>query len=261
MTAGNEGSVTTGGSAVMGDSGNSGVLQDARRSPLDDREICDFKRDGFAIVGRVFTSEFASELAREAARLLVADVSPDRETYGEFNSGLTVMFHLWKYSGVHAQTLIDQRLALWACQLLDTSQARILSDELFWKAPGEGGQMDWHQDWVGYPGEPHDFVTCWIPLVPLRENQGPLEIALCSHRMGVYLPSSHEDSWPTAFKALRDTGSVGLPDPADLGIATKLLMLDAGVGSFHHGLAWHRSGTNTTADARPVLVRRFARCI
>jgi ectoine hydroxylase-related dioxygenase (phytanoyl-CoA dioxygenase family) len=127
---------------------------------------------------------------------------------------------------------------------------RILQDNVLWKPPGTKA-IGFHQDssYADYLVPP-EMVTCWISLHETQADAGPLEFVRGSHAW----PKSPPER--TQFHAPEDwLAGARSAAPSDDEIETVPVVVEAGGGSFHHGLTWHGSAPNTSGTvARMALV-------
>ncbi len=108
-----------------------------------------------------------------------------------------------------------------------------------------------HQDltYWGLDGA-DDLVTAWVALSPATAANGAMQFVRGSHHRGQI---SHRDTYDDDNLLSRGQEVAVDYDPAD--VVTN--ELDAGEMSLHHGLMFHGSGPNTTADRRVALVMRY----
>ena len=93
-----------------------------------------------------------------------------------------------------------------------------------WKLPA-------HQDWPSTQGSLNG-VTCWIPLVQLDKELGPLEVNPGSHKLG-YLDHEEID---------------GIPVINNMELQFESIQMELGDALFFSNFLIHRSGENTTDD-------------
>lgn len=108
--------------------------------------------------------------------------------------------------------------------LISISSHRTAKGEANWKVPA-------HQDWPSVQGSLNG-VTCWVPLVDIDEELGPLEVLPKSHLLGFI---DHEETMgvPSISKQFEEW----LPVPMEVGDAL-----------FFNPFTIHRSGNNRSQD-------------
>ena len=121
----------------------------------------------------------------------------------------------------------------------------------FIKEPNDGRVVTWHQDltYWGF-GETSDQATAWIALTPSTVENGCMRFVAGSHR-GRLVP--HRDS-PSEKNMLSRGQEIAVE--VDDGEATDI-ELRPGQFSLHHGLLFHSSGPNTSADRRIGVAIRY----
>jgi ectoine hydroxylase-related dioxygenase (phytanoyl-CoA dioxygenase family) len=111
------------------------------------------------------------------------------------------------------------------------------------KEPHSEAFVPWHQDATYFGLEPFEHVTAWVALTDSTPENGCVQILPRSHTTGQRPHFDAPD--PQAMLSRGQT----LADPIDDSAAVDL-QLNAGDVSFHHTLAFHRSGINRTATQR-----------
>jgi non-heme Fe2+,alpha-ketoglutarate-dependent halogenase len=112
------------------------------------------------------------------------------------------------------------------------------------KEPHSESFVPWHQDATYFGLAPFEHVTAWVALTDSTPENGCVQIIPASHTTGQRPHFDQPDP-----KAMLSRGQT-LADAVDEGGAVDLV-LRAGEVSFHHTLAFHRSGINRT-DARRI---------
>ncbi|MES2054557.1 MAG: phytanoyl-CoA dioxygenase family protein [Pseudomonadota bacterium] len=156
-----------------------------------------FDRDGFVLIRDAFTPAEIAEVT--------AAIDPIEEAYerfvaeqqgGEFRltSAGTITFaaHLVARSEVlhdFAAHPVIQDL----CHDLSGERVRLYWDQSVYKKTGKKQEFPWHQD-NGYTFiEPQQYLTFWIPLVDVDEENGCPWIAPGQHKRGTL------EHWPTSI--------------------------------------------------------------
>jgi ectoine hydroxylase-related dioxygenase (phytanoyl-CoA dioxygenase family) len=139
-------------------------------------------------------------------------------------------------------------------------KAELVADEVLVKPAREGAEITWHQDWVVNPDFPDDYLTFWIPLDDvLDDDRGPVEFVIGSHRLGRFLPAEFAVA-PVPHPGLMELERLGmpiLPVPEESGLPTEVLRVPAGACSVHHSSIWHRSLPNKSDQPRLALAQRY----
>jgi ectoine hydroxylase-related dioxygenase (phytanoyl-CoA dioxygenase family) len=111
------------------------------------------------------------------------------------------------------------------------------------KEPHSETFVPWHQDATYFGLAPFEHVTAWVALTDSTPENGCVQIIPNSHTTGQRPHFDQPDP-----KAMLSRGQT-LADTIDESRAVGL-ELRAGEVSFHHTLAFHRSGVNRTAERR-----------
>ena len=133
--------------------------------------------------------------------------------------------------------------------ILDSVEALIGPDILvfhttvWFKEARSPKSVPWHQDATYFGLDPFEHVTAWVALTPSTEAMGCVEMLPCSNRRG-QLPHADQPD-PDIMLSRGQTLAADIDDSA----AVRLVMAPGEV-SFHHTLAVHRSGPNTTDAPR-----------
>lgn len=119
--------------------------------------------------------------------------------------------------------------------------AYFLSDTL--ALPGDLHRAPPHQDWRYTQGS-LDMVTVWVPLVPVGDYNGAVELITGSHRQGLLPTSGHPHLHRVSDSTLQGRHFVPV----------KLSPGDAAVFS---GFTVHQSGTNKSGTLRWAIAFRY----
>eukprot|EP01031_Cornospumella_fuschlensis_P029147 gene29147-35178_t len=236
----------------------------AKSKPLSDAQLLNFFRDGHLRVDGLFNKDFLSNqllpavktalkdqelialrhqikvvLGRQDADLMTMDQCKKLLSSSSIDSSafpFLQLFQLWRSNEAARNVACCIDLAKIACQLLDVPAVRLYQDSLFVKRPGDGATC-WHSDLNMAPFDTNDFLTCWIPLVPVPavDNGGTgLSFASASHRD--FALSYWYDARGTQLE-----GRYALHDSAAFKV---------GDVSFHHGWCLHSSLPNESQQTR-----------
>ena len=213
---------------------------------LTDSDIDAFNRDGYLVCRAWFTAGEIEALTSA----LQHDVALRQRAFGlDDGGGGTTEIALWNTPGE------DSFGALARSRSLVAAAAALLRDEVYhyhskitMKRPGTGGTWVWHQDygyWYKNGCLTPDMLSVAIPLDPMNEANGCLELLRGSHRMGRI-----EHGFVGA-----QTGA----DPERVELATARLervpfIADPGDVAFFHANTLHTSSTNRSDHHRNLLL-------
>jgi len=211
---------------------------------LTERQIADFRRDGFIRLKDMFNADELRHYGEEITRLTIAlntQTLPleERSTYDR--AFLQVM-NLWEQGGLAREFVFGKRLAGLAAALLQVDGVRLYHDQSLYKEPG-GGFTPAHADQFYWPLASDRSITAWVPLQAVPMDMGPLAFYAGSQceEFGRDLEISDESE--RAITANLDAQGFRVVDePFALGEV-----------SFHLGWTFHRAGPNRSAQPRSVM--------
>jgi phytanoyl-CoA hydroxylase len=233
------------------------------RRTIGAKEIEDFNRDGFVILDQILTPADMSVLLAAMDRVYKGEYNRDRRPPAvrkrvvPFGSQSSVQWvlnsrfldgDLWEYA-------TNERLGRAAAQLLRTSSVSIVEDQLLDKPPDGGRPVNMHQDY-GYWlfSTSTQMITCWIALIDVTIDHGPLELIRGSHQWGAgpkpkELILGNENEWLAAVHSVK-------PDDAPMDLVP--VTVQAGGGVFFHALTFHGSGRNNAHACRRACSLHWA---
>lgn len=137
--------------------------------------------------------------------------------------------------------------------LMESITRAVLGDDIYLfyeqyviKAAEKGMRFGWHQD-SGYVGAGHKpYLTCWITLDDMTEENGTVYI-LPYDRAGTHEYVEHEAEAGTNDKIGYTGDDPGIP-----------MIVPAGSIACFSSTTFHRSGTNTTAKMRRVYLAQYS---
>ena len=209
-------------------------------------QLAQFDALGFVKLEGVFT---AAELAEVTAAIDPLEVEHERRVRAEGGSlrlssldAITFTTHLVKQSRVLRDFAAHPALKD-VCRDLIGDNVRLYWDQSVYKKSGKPQEFPWHQD-NGYTfTEPQQYLTCWIPLVDVDEENGCPWIAPGLHKGGTL------EHWPTpiGLKCLEDA-----PDAV-------CVPARAGDVIVFSSLSPHRTGPNLRAGTvRKAYILQYA---
>jgi ectoine hydroxylase-related dioxygenase (phytanoyl-CoA dioxygenase family) len=259
------------------------VSDDVRTEPLTPDEIATYHDQGFLFPIRVLSDEQVEE-ARAAlddhleGRLQSQQYeltdpiveSHDGETTATVGSGVATvektetekvphsvpfMFNLWERDERFWKIDANPVIAGMARQLLGSKEVVLLEDGAIVKKPLVGKTLHWHQDYAYWPLASPGAVTCWIALDDVGAENGGMQVAKGSHKLGEKLPVEFGDG--SSFMQDERPGLGMVTEPEEAGLEAVGYELKAGECGFHHALIWHASGPNTSQNPRRGFIPRY----
>lgn len=199
-------------------------------------QVADYERDGILLPLRVLAGEEVERFRRELAPLMAGEG--------------------------RAQPVRQPHLSLpWACELathpkvVDAVESVLGPDVLvhstiiFFKRPGDGGYVSWHQDGLYATLRAPRLTSAWIALSESTVENGCMRVIPGSHRQGI-LP--HLEN-PTHDNLLSRGQAIAGVDEA----LARDVVLQPGEMSLHHSDIIHGSNANRSDKERIGFIVRF----
>lgn len=215
-----------------------------------------FETDGFVIVDRLIDPRQLPALHQAFDDLFngvfETGVRPDEVNWQQGESDPSLSRQIcngWKANRDIARIVLDENIGKAIAGLAGWSGARIMIDNVIWKAP-QTKSLGFHQDnaflsWF----DPGEILTCWIALDDTTADGGTIEFARTSHRWALGKPEGEFHAPLDYRKPMREAAARAGVEPDIHYVEVK-----AGGGSFHHGGTWHGSGANPGDKPRRSLV-------
>jgi ectoine hydroxylase-related dioxygenase (phytanoyl-CoA dioxygenase family) len=165
------------------------------------------------------------------------------------------LYNLWERDERFWEIVSSPVIAGMARQLLGSEDVVLMEDGAVVKKPVVGGRLAWHQDYAYWPLASPGAVTCWIALDDVSAENGGMQVAVGSHKLGEKLPVEFGDG--SSFMHAERPGIYELLPPEEVGLEVAGYELKAGECGFHHALLWHASGPNTSPNLRRGFVPRY----
>ncbi|MGI8972945.1 MAG: phytanoyl-CoA dioxygenase family protein [Gaiella sp.] len=257
-------------------------MNQVRTNPLAPEEIAEYHEQGFLFPIQVLSEEQVAEARtalddhlegrRESQAYELTDpiVEHDKGT-ATIGAGVAsavveqdarkqphsvpFLFNLWERDERFQKIVSNPVIAGMARQLLGSEEVVLLEDGAVVKKPVVGGRLAWHQDYAYWPLASPGAVTCWIALDDVSAENGGMQVAVGSHKLGEKLPVEFGDGSSFMHPERPGLGEVLPPEEAGLEVAA--YELKAGECGFHHALIWHASGPNTSPNPRRGFIPRY----
>ena len=228
---------------------------------LSEKQIAEFRQNGFVVVEDVLSGEEVATLAQRADLIAAgkAEHVPPTSVQMEsaFRSGEKViedrvlsmrkLYDLAVYDPVMWQHVVNPKVVDIIAALLGTEDIKMYGDQLFMKAPETGTAQPWHQDSASWRDMfPMDLVMAWTAIDHATLDNGCLHFAPGPHRWSMlrgsqlapFLSDLNSGQWPSVPAPLRP-GSI----------------------SFHHSLTLHCSGANDSKTRRRGYAVHYMRAM
>ena len=215
----------------------------------------EYERDGFLLVEGLLT-----EAEIETLRVRAEAIGSGKLTHipqewmreesaiqGEQEGGPSGLDRLRKleflawYDDLYLALAKHPRILAVVESLLDTSDLKLLADEMFMKPPVHGSAKEYHQDATSWPWlVPQAWVTAWLALDDVTLENGALQMVAGSHKLGM-VPAE----------------CVGKLETDDVLAQEVTVPVKAGGCIFLHSLSLHATAANSTPRRRRAHAMRY----
>ena len=209
-----------------------------------------FRDEGYLILERVISPEHL-ELLREECRRFIELEDAKMERLGSASQGITHRNKRYFISQRYKESarlheFIFSPLMAEICRATLGPTAFLFWEQFVVKGAEVGMKFGWHQD-SGYVGFPHrPYLTCWCALDDMSAANGTAYILPYSRAGGRDLVAHTRE--PGSNDLIGYSGD-------DPGIP---VLAPAGSIAVFSSLTFHRSGTNTTSQARRVYLPQYS---
>jgi hypothetical protein len=222
---------------------------------LTERQVAEFKANGFLNGGKVLNDEAVETLRAEIMRVIADKDKPDvpqpvliRNLAGDDSAPVWQIVNIWEASPPFKALLSHPKITEGIAQLTDATELRIWHDQIQYKPPEIGGVNMWHQDAPYWPIiAPMTEVTAWVALDDADESNGCMSMVPGSHLWGNTIDFLHTlesyEAMPDQYEG-REIRIVRCP-------------VKKGEVHFHHALTWHGSHANTSGRPRRAIALHY----
>jgi ectoine hydroxylase-related dioxygenase (phytanoyl-CoA dioxygenase family) len=222
-----------------------------------------FQRDGYLIAPKIFDDDEVERFRAALARVEAGEYRTGKRPTLDLPippdpTALRKIDNAWWADPDLASLSTDARLGEIAAALLGVNTIRLWQDQLLDKPPtgigpnkSAGGNIGWHQDWDSWRtvASRDAFVTAWVALDDVDEENGAMQVIPGSHQWG------HLAGESNFLGTDVDAQLAELAQERDA--KPRHLCMQAGQASFHHVLTFHGSGPNMSARSRRSLAIHF----
>ncbi len=203
---------------------------------LTTADVADYRRQGYVPGRRHLSADEATSLRDACIRTCGVEIkdSPRRQANNRLKPYL---LYRWAADLVRHPAILDSVEALIGPDIL------VFHTTVWFKEPRSANSTPWHQDATYFGLDPFEHVTAWVALTPSTEAMGCVVMVPRSNRQGQLAHADKPD--PNLMLSRGQTLAIDIDDSE----AVSLTMAPGEV-SFHHTLAVHRSGPNTTDEPR-----------
>lgn len=226
------------------------IVQAPYNSIVTTENVRQFKEEGYFLLERAVPEDVLEGIRGECQKMINQfDAEMDRQ--GVDCIGINHRGKRYFISNEHYRSMPLARL-LYSDLMAEIAHA-VLGDNVyvFWeqfvvKCAEVGMSFSWHQDSGYIPFEHAPYITCWVPLDDVNEENGTVYI-LPKPRAGVDRRVEHRTE-PDTNDLVGYTGD-------DPGIP---VIVPAGSVAVFSSVTFHRSGPNRTDQMRRVFICQYA---
>lgn len=204
-------------------------------------EIDRWNNDGYLGPIDLYSAEEAAENREYFDRLLQETFAAGQDSYSISSAHLK---HRRVWEMLNHPTLVEYVRDLLGENVVGWGA------HFFCKMPGDGKQVDWHQDCSYWPLTPSKAVTVWLAIDDADQENGCMEVYCGSHRSGLidFEASGSEDD---------NVLNQSVKNPERYG-RHQMTPLRAGQASIHSDLLVHGSSPNVSQRRRCGLTLRYS---
>jgi ectoine hydroxylase-related dioxygenase (phytanoyl-CoA dioxygenase family) len=222
-----------------------------KTSPLvSEAQATQYLEEGWFVLERVLSQD-QLELLRRCAQAAIHRADDEMNAAGVDTVGLNHRGRRYFVSGM-AEQVPALRSFLFGDLMADICRATLGPDafqfveQFVIKAADQNSAFSWHQD-SGFVHEDHEpYLTCWIALDDVTEENGCVYLLPYS-RAGIRSYVKHFDDEATHDKVGYFGDDPGIP-----------VVVPAGSIACFSSVVFHRSGPNLTQDLRRVFLAQYS---
>ncbi|MEP0366415.1 MAG: phytanoyl-CoA dioxygenase family protein [Cyclobacteriaceae bacterium] len=220
------------------------------KTVISDEQIAQFKKDGFVILRDVISQEMIEKIQDECERFIKekdAEMDAKGVEVDEINhKGKRYFIAMKNKSSQPMQELLFGKEMEAITRAILGDDVYLFLEQFVVKAADKGMKFSWHQD-SGYVKQDHDpYLSCWMPLDDVTEENGT-----------VYLLPYSEAGTDKVIEHVLEEGTndrVGYHGD-NPGVAAVCKKGDIALFS---STCFHRSGSNNTNKSRRVLLMQYS---
>lgn len=208
-----------------------------------------FQDEGFFVLKSVVPPEHLA-MMREVCSDLIAAYDAEMDAKGETVAGINIKgsryFIALRHKGTRLPEFIYSDLMAEICRATLGDNAYLFWEQFVVKGPEKGSKFSWHQD-SAYVGTPHrPYITCWVTLDDVTEENGTVYLLPYSRAgsRGLFEHKQNNES--------HDLEGYFGPDPGDP------VIVPAGSIAVFSSTVLHRSGFNRTPKWRRVYLPQYS---
>ena len=213
---------------------------------ISEQDVAQFRDLGYFVTKPAFDAAELAAADAEFTRLWEDDIRRAQESGDEKEIAIAKLRSFVGQAHTKSDVLaefVKSRVYLEACAKLIGDDADLYYNQAVIKAPELGRPFGWHQDSGYSTTEPLEYITCWTAIRPTTIANGCIWVIPGSHKYGV-LPHHHTDQSSLDAEVVDESGAI----PVEM---------QAGQVAIFSSLTLHKSGPNTTSEARYGYVPQY----
>jgi phytanoyl-CoA hydroxylase len=222
---------------------------------LTDREVAEFRANGYVKGGKALTDQQVDVLRAEMARVIEDHDKNDvpqpvlcRNLSGDDNAPVWQIVNIWEASAPFKELISNPKIVEEMAQLTDATELRIWHDQIQYKPAQIGGINMWHQDAPFWPIlAPMTEVSAWVALDDVDVENGCMSMVPGSHLWGNHIDFltalPNYEAMPAEYQGHQ--------------IQIVRRPVKKGEVHYHHALTWHGSHANTSGRPRRAIALHY----
>ena len=217
---------------------------------ISDEQIKQYKRDGFVILRNVVSQEMIEKIQNECERFIKekdAEMDAKGLEVDEINhKGKRYFIAMKNKDSKPMQELLFGKVMEEITRSILGENVYLFLEQFVVKAADKGMKFSWHQD-SGYLSFDHSpYLSCWMPLDDVTEENGTVYLLPYSEA-GTTKRIEHKLEEGTNDKVGYFGENPGIP-----------AILKKGDIALFSSVCFHRSGSNNTSKSRRVLLMQYS---
>lgn len=223
---------------------------------VDEADIRAYQRDGAIVLRGVLSGQWISRMQVAIDNLMnnPMDTAVEFTPEGKEGRYFGDMF-VWLRDPDFRALFLESPLGRLAADLMQSSEARVLYDQLLVKEPNTEEITPWHQDLPYWPVQGEQIISFWCGFDPVSLDSGGVVYLRGSHRWNkFYAPDTFgaNEKTDAIFEEVFNVNLEKVPDIDSHLDDYELLSWDMQPGDVlvHHPLTLHSSSGNFSTDIR-----------
>jgi ectoine hydroxylase-related dioxygenase (phytanoyl-CoA dioxygenase family) len=206
-----------------------------------------FKEDGYFIIKNAIDHDALISIQNECDRLVAIEKNKNLENQEITNINKVDRYFIkeWTPENQPLTDFLFSKVMSDICLNILGDNAQLFYEQFVVKGPEKGGAFGWHQDsgYVGFDQEP--YLSCWVALDDINEENGTIYVLPNSHGFNEKIQNHSRDK--TGDNIGYRGNEFGIP-----------AIVKAGDIVCFSSLTLHRSGFNTSKKFRRAYLAQYS---